>query len=90
MSSCFHNGHVCFFTSYQDNRTALYWASCRGHKDVVQTLLGAGADVNIARSDVSYVMFYYYIVHSYVLIISMITHKPYNYSNNHSSTFTCT
>ena len=29
-----------------------------GHQDVVQTLLGAGADVNIATSDVSYVMFY--------------------------------
>ena len=25
----------------------------KGHYDVVQTLLGAGADVNIARSDVS-------------------------------------
>ena len=59
VSSCFHNGHVCFFTSYQDNRTALYWASCRGHHDVVQTLLGAGAIVNIARSDVSHVMFFY-------------------------------
>ena len=27
-----------------------------GHRDVVQTLLGAGADVNIARSNVSDVM----------------------------------
>ena len=27
-----------------------------GHHDVVQTLLGAGADVNIARSNVSDVM----------------------------------
>ena len=35
-------------------------ASEKGHHDVVQTLLGAGADVNIARSDVSDVMFYYY------------------------------
>ena len=31
-----------------------------GHRDVVQTLLGAGADVNITRSDVSDVMFYMY------------------------------
>ena len=28
-------------------------ASQNGHHDVVQTLLGAGADVNIATSDVS-------------------------------------
>ena len=28
-------------------------ASEEGHHDVVQTLLGAGADVNIARSNVS-------------------------------------
>ena len=33
-------------------------ASEEGHHDVVLTLLGAGADVNIARSDVSDVMFY--------------------------------
>ena len=33
--------------------TPMYWASCNGHHDVVQTLVGAGADVNIARSDVS-------------------------------------
>ena len=35
-------------------------ASENGHLDVVQTLLGAGADVNIAKSDVSHVMFYHY------------------------------
>ena len=28
-------------------------ASQKGHHDVVQTLLGAGADVNIARSNVN-------------------------------------
>ena len=28
-------------------------ASWKGHHDVVQSLLGAGAEVNIARSDVS-------------------------------------
>ena len=38
----------------------LYWASQNGQHDVVQTLLGAGAEVNIARSDVSHVMFYNY------------------------------
>ena len=31
-------------------------ASQKGHHDVVQTLLGAGADVNKARSDVSDVL----------------------------------
>ena len=46
----------CSFTSYQDNATPLFVASQIGHHFVVQTLLGAGADVNIARS-VSHVMF---------------------------------
>ena len=31
----------------------MYMASREGHHDVVQTLVGAGADVNIATSDVS-------------------------------------
>ena len=38
---------------YQDNATPLYVASQNGHHDVVQSLLGAGAEVNIATSDVS-------------------------------------
>ena len=50
----------CSFSSYQDNTTPLYMASQKGHHDVVKTLLGAGADVNITRSDVSVSMFYYY------------------------------
>ena len=33
-------------------------ASEKGHHDVVQTLVGAAADVNIAKSDVSHVMLY--------------------------------
>ena len=33
-------------------------ASQNGHCDVVKTLLAAGVDVNIARSDVSDVMFH--------------------------------
>ena len=41
------------FTPYQNNVTPLYVASQEGHHDVVQTLLGAGADVNIASSNVS-------------------------------------
>ena len=49
-----------YFTSYQDNTTPLYMASEKGHHDVVKTLLGAGADVNITTSDVSDIMFYYY------------------------------
>ncbi|KAL5509634.1 hypothetical protein EMCRGX_G005034 [Ephydatia muelleri] len=40
-----------FFGLLRDNTTPLYVASQNGHHDVVQTLLGAGADVNIARSD---------------------------------------
>ena len=41
-----------YFTPYQNNITPLYVASLNGHHDVVQTLVGAGADVNTATSDV--------------------------------------
>ena len=34
-----------FFSSYQSIATALHVASGKGHHDVVQTLLGAGAGV---------------------------------------------
>ena len=46
---------ICFVPSllYQDNTTPLFMASQNGHHDVVQSLLGAGAEVNIATSDVS-------------------------------------
>ena len=42
-----------FFIPYQINTTPLHVASQNGLNDVVQTLLGAGADVNTADSDVS-------------------------------------
>ena len=41
------------YIPYQDNITPLYVASQEGHHDAVQILLGAGAHVNTARSDVS-------------------------------------
>ena len=37
----------------QNNSSPLFMASQKGHHDVVQTLLGAGADINIARFVVS-------------------------------------
>ena len=41
----------CFVPSllYQDKTTPLYVASQNGHHDVVQSLLGSGADLNIAH-----------------------------------------
>ena len=40
--------------------TPLYWSSQEGHHDVVQTLVGAGADVNIAESSVSDMVLCFY------------------------------
>lgn len=37
----------------KNNATPMYVACQSGHHDIVLTLLGAGADVNTARSDVS-------------------------------------
>ena len=47
----------CSFNPYQDNTTAMCMASQEGHHGVVLSLLGAGADINITRSDVGDVMF---------------------------------
>ena len=44
---------MSLFIPYQDNTTPLYVASQEGHYGLVQSLLGAGADVNTAESDVS-------------------------------------
>lgn len=38
----------------KDGATPLYWASVNGHCEIVQALLKADADVNIARSDKGY------------------------------------
>ena len=43
------------FVPYQINGTPLFVASVKGHHRVVWSLLGAGADVNVATSDVSYI-----------------------------------
>ena len=51
------------------------WGSCL-RPCVVQTLLGAGADVNTARSDVSHVMFCT-LLPILKTITCMIAHKPY-------------
>ena len=55
--------------SYQDNETPLLVASQKGHNDVVKTLLGAGADVNITTSDVSDVIFMpFFTIHVHVCV----------------------
>ena len=78
----------CSFTSYQDNVTPLNMASQNGRHDIVQTLLGAGADMNITRSGVSHVMFYYYILGVTCKLLHVRLHTNHT-TKNHSSTCTC-
>ena len=58
---------ICVVLSllYQNNTTPLYVASQEGHHDIVQNLLGAGAEVNTTTSDVSD-MTYVHRVHMHV------------------------
>ena len=60
---CVNVDLFCSFISYQINITPLYVASEKGHHYIVQRLLEAGVDVDIARSDVSDVMFDYFMTH---------------------------
>ena len=57
----------CYSASYQDSITPLLVASEEGHDDVVKTLLGAGAHVNITTSDVSDVVFMLFVLYAHVL-----------------------
>ena len=75
---------VCSFTSYQDNTTPLFMASKEGHHDIVQTLLGAGADLNITQSNVSDGMFYLHVneselVYSLMCVSRFIKYCILNY-----------
>ena len=59
-------------------------ASQEGHHDVVQTLLGAGADVNIATSDVSDVRVWRGMLQ---VQVKNGYHSPF--SHNHRCSVTC-
>ena len=48
---------ICSYSPYQDNKTSLFVASEKGDLEEVKRLLFAGADVNIARSSASDLIF---------------------------------
>ena len=73
------------FTPYQDNTTPLYVASYNGHHDVVQTLVGAGADVNIATSVSDMVLCSYTTTFTYCFINKFIVHRSHFCTRVHIS-----
>ena len=75
---------ICSLISYQINITPLYVACEKGRHCLVQSLLEAGADADIARSDVSDVMFDYFMPHGVLYMYCTRKKKQYN-TRSHSA-----